>query len=139
MERRPRGEIDPFLAKLLSSEGEWGSGGSPRIQGSVPLANHPREFFAGSGEPDKRDLGPLPGELSRLAYSELLVYIEGTRQVNASDLAAVRRKKCTGRFFSIAPKRGALAALFPGHARLRGWSRRFISSSTLSTSPTTTV
>ena len=80
VERRPRGEIDPFLAKLLSSKHERATEATPRVQGSLPIARSQRRFFADFGEFEKRDLGPLPGEMARLAPSELLIYKEGMRR-----------------------------------------------------------
>ncbi|MEI6786302.1 MAG: hypothetical protein WCQ21_35935, partial [Verrucomicrobiota bacterium] len=66
-------ELDPFVAKLLSSDDDLDGISEPHIHGTNPRADNPRKTLWPTGEFAKRDLGTLPTELARLAPSELVL------------------------------------------------------------------
>lgn len=69
--------IDPFLAKLLKvSEAKRSKVSEPPVQGRILQADSLRKSLAATGEFARRDLGGLPGNLGRLAPTELLLLHE---------------------------------------------------------------
>lgn len=83
-------DLDPFVPKLLGLDPARWEWQEPPIRGSNPRADNPRVMITPTGEFAKRDLGGIPGDLARLAPTELLMLRESGSGPRGGKLGARR-------------------------------------------------
>lgn len=83
-------DLDPFVPKLLGSDPTRKDLQEPPIRGTNPKADNPRVMLTPTGEFAKRDLGGIPGDLARLAPTELLMLRESGSGPKGGKLGARR-------------------------------------------------